>query len=96
MHHMFGKPLKDVTIDGLAEAFEGTEAGSPAFQVAIAEINKRQAVAQIEASQATVAAAAAQELAAKAQLLTAKWTIVAVVVAAIAVAVSALGIWLGK
>ena len=96
MHHMFGKPLKEVTIDGLAEAFEGTEAGSPAFQVAVAEINKRQAVAQIEASHATVQAAAAQELAAKAQLLTARWTVAAVIVAAMAVVVAAFGVWIEK
>ena len=93
---MFGKPLKDVSIDELGAAFEGTQVGSPAYQVAIAEINKRQAVAQIRAAEATVNAAEAQKLAADAQLLTARWTIVAVIVAAIAVIVSALGIWLGK
>ena len=96
MIHPFGKPLETVSIEELGKAFEGTQVGSPAYQMAIAEINRRQAVAQIQASHATVTAAAAQELAAKAQLLTARWTIVAVIVAAIAVAVSALGIWLGK
>ena len=64
--------------------------------VAIAEINKRQAVAQIEASHATVQAAAAQELAAKAQLLTARWTVAAVIVAAMAVVVAAFGVWIEK
>lgn len=96
MIHMFGKPLETVTIEELGKAFEGTQVGSPAYQVAIAEINKRQAVAQIEASQATVLAAAAQELAAKAQLLTARWTVAAVIVAAFAVVVAAIGIWVGK
>ena len=96
MIHAFGKPLEQVSIDELGKAFEGTQVGSPAFQMAIAEINKRQAVAQIEASRATVTAAAAQELAAKAQLLTARWTVVAVIVAALAVVVAAIGVWVER
>jgi hypothetical protein len=94
--HMFGKPLEDVPIEELAKAFENTQVGSQAFEAAVAEINRRQAVAQIKAAGATVQAAVAQKLAAEAQILKARWTIGAVVVAAIAVAVSALGIWLGK
>lgn len=69
MIHAFGKPLENVTIDELGKAFEGTQVGSPAFQIAIAEINKRQAVAQIEAARATVESAGAQKLAAEASYL---------------------------
>ena len=96
MHHMFGKPLEEVSIEQLAKAFETTQVGSQAFEAAVAEINKRQAIAQIQAAIATVEAAGAQKLAADAQLLTARWTIVAVVVGALAVVVAAIGIWLGK
>jgi hypothetical protein len=94
--HMFGKPLEDISIEELAKAFENTQVGSQAFEAAVAEINRRQAVAEIKAAGATVQAAVAQKLAAEAQILTARWTIAAVIVAAMAVVVTAIGIWFGK
>lgn len=93
---IFGKPLEDVAIEELAKAFENTQVGSQAFEAAVAEINRRQAVAQIKAAEASVVAAVAQKQAAEAQILTARWTVGAVIVATIAVVLTAIGMWLGK
>lgn len=69
----------DLTLDELADQIAGPREGGPGtgthnYNSAIAEVTRRQTVAQLEASRAQIAAADAQQEAAEATKKTARYT----------------------
>ena len=71
---MSGRPLREMSLDELARLGEKTEVGSVDHGRMMAELARRQTIAQIEATQAQKTASEAEERAAKAIVETALHT----------------------
>jgi (p)ppGpp synthase/HD superfamily hydrolase len=71
---MSGKPLREMSLDELARLDEKNEVGSVDHERIMAELARRQTIAQIEATQAQKTASEAEEKAAKAIVDTALHT----------------------